>query len=220
MCPANRRRTVFGGRRENLTNSRAPAGPPGDGAGALARPAVAHRSSPTSRRAEPLSQVRHPRDVPDIPRSRYLDFRTLYRESQIRRSIRGRPISKRGRSETSLLGRPAVTPGFRPAFDRNPTQSCRQQLRRTRLRTVIPTPTTKNFEERGSEQLCRCPEILTPGFPEDYRETPQVCRRRPEIGRRSGRPLANPGRRPVRLERRVPDPYFHRTLPPGQPMAA
>ena len=176
---------------------------------------VAHRSSPISRRAEPLSQVRHPRNAP-VSRGPDAWISGLFignRKSAVRSGVGryGRGAAPRHRFSAGLPRRPASNP---------------------LLAETQPIAADSNFEERGSEQLyrshphakseqlCRCPEIRTPGFPENYRETPQVCRGRPEIGRRSGRPLANPGRWPVRLERRVSDPYFRRTLLPEQPTAA
>ena len=146
---------------------------------------VAHRSSQISRRADPLSQVRRPRDVPDIPRSRCRDFRTFYRASQIRRSLRGRPIWERGRSETSILGRPALTPGFKPAFGRNPTRSCRQQLRGTRLRTVIPLPPPR--EIRTVMPMSRNPNSrISRELSGDAPSLPGPARNRPTFGQTAG----------------------------------
>ena len=190
MCPATRRRTVFGGRQENLTNSRAPADRPGGGAGALARPATFppyRRSQIVANQSAGGASIPSPSPAgrPSIPRSRCLDFRTCYRESQIRRSLRGRPIWERGRSETSILGRPALTPGFKPAFGRNPTRSCRQQLRGTRLRTVIPLPPPR--EIRTVMPMSRNPNSrISRELSGDAPSLPGPARNRPTFGQTAG----------------------------------
>ena len=170
MYSATRRRTAFGGRQGNLTNSRAPAGPPGEGAGALARPAAAGNVPPV------LSLTDHRQSV---------GGRSLYPKSVPRRTS---PISRGpnvwisglfkggGRSEVGRYGR-------RVASRHRPRPACLDARFKTRSwpkpRPKLLTATSRNAAPNS--YTAPIPTRVDADVPKsDLQDFPRTIGRRPK----------------------------------------